>query len=75
VFTPRQWPIAHQRLFAAWLRRHSDDRDAYAQLKQGLYDRGVWGAVTRSPRRRSSKTSWTEPGQQKDWPLSRSGTM
>jgi GrpB-like predicted nucleotidyltransferase (UPF0157 family) len=44
VFTPRQWPVAHQRLFAAWLRRHSNDGDAYAQLKQDLYDRGVWGA-------------------------------
>lgn len=41
VFTTRQWPVAHQRLFAAWLRRHSNDRDAYAQLKQGLHDRGV----------------------------------
>ena len=44
VFTPGQWPVAHQRLFAAWLRRHSDDRDAYAQLKQSLYDRDVFGA-------------------------------
>jgi GrpB-like predicted nucleotidyltransferase (UPF0157 family) len=44
VFTTRQWPVAHQRLFAAWLRRHSNDRDAYAHLKQGLHDRGVWGA-------------------------------
>jgi GrpB-like predicted nucleotidyltransferase (UPF0157 family) len=43
VFTSDQWPSAHQRLFASWLRRHPHDRDAYARRKQGLHDKGVWG--------------------------------
>lgn len=43
VFTADQWPDAHQRLFAAWLREHPSDCDAYARLKQDLYDKGEWG--------------------------------
>ncbi|MEO6998363.1 MAG: GrpB family protein [Terracoccus sp.] len=43
VFTAAQWPLAHQRLFAAWLRRHDADRDAYARLKRKLVAHEVWG--------------------------------
>jgi GrpB-like predicted nucleotidyltransferase (UPF0157 family) len=44
VFTARQWPEAHVRLFAHWLRSHPEDRDRYAALKQGLVSRDVWGS-------------------------------
>lgn len=44
VFTASQWPEAHVRLFAAWLRRNDRDRDLYASLKQDLVARGVWGS-------------------------------
>ena len=48
-FATDQWPTAHQRLFAAWLRAHPEDRDAYAALKQQLQRDGVWGpAYTRA---------------------------
>jgi len=43
VFTSDQSPEAHLRLFADWLRRHSQDRDRYAILKQRLYEAGVRG--------------------------------
>jgi GrpB-like predicted nucleotidyltransferase (UPF0157 family) len=43
LFTAVQWPEAHVRLFADWLRRHDDDRDQYALLKQDIVWRGVWG--------------------------------
>lgn len=43
LFTAVQWPEAHVRLFADWLRRHDDDRDRYAALKLNLVERGVWG--------------------------------
>lgn len=45
VFTAAQWPDAHLRLFAAWLRDHADDRAAYARLKQELLEGGVRGAA------------------------------
>lgn len=49
VFTHQQWPLAHQRLFAAWLREHDTDRDAYARLKRELVSSDVWGrAYTRA---------------------------
>lgn len=44
VFTAGQWPEAHLRLFADWLRRHQADRDRYASLKRDLVERGVWSA-------------------------------
>lgn len=44
VFTAGQWPEAHLRLFADWLRCHEADRDRYASLKRGLVERGVWSA-------------------------------
>lgn len=44
VFTAAQWPDAHVRLFADWLRRHPADRDFYARLKSGLVAQGRWGA-------------------------------
>lgn len=43
LFTAEQWPEAHLRLFAEWLRRHPSDRDEYAALKAQLVQRGVWG--------------------------------
>lgn len=43
VFTAKQWPQAHQRLFAAWLRDHDADRDAYARLKLELVASDLWG--------------------------------
>lgn len=43
-FAEAAWPTAHQRLFAAWLREHPEDRDAYGALKQQLSSGGVWGA-------------------------------
>lgn len=42
VFTAEQWPSAHVRLFAEWLRRHDSAREDYAQLKTSLVNRGVW---------------------------------
>ena len=44
VFTRVQWPSAHVRLFAHWLRLHASDRDEYARLKAGLVADGVWGS-------------------------------
>lgn len=44
VFTSVQWPAAHVRLFAQWLRVHASDRDEYARLKAGLVADGVWGS-------------------------------
>lgn len=44
IFTAGQWPEAHVRLFAAWLRRHDSDRDQYASLKRELVSRGVWSS-------------------------------
>ena len=43
VFTSDDWPLAHQRLFAEWLREHPADRDSYAALKQRLFASGNWG--------------------------------
>ena len=43
LFTARQWPDAHVRLFAEWLRSHADDRRRYAQLKTSLVHQGTWG--------------------------------
>lgn len=42
VFTAEQWPQAHVRLFAAWLRAHSADRGRYAALKLDLVEHGIW---------------------------------
>lgn len=42
LFTEGQWPEAHVRLFADWLRRHTTARDRYASLKRDLLARGVW---------------------------------
>lgn len=44
LFTATQWPEAHVRLFASWLRRHPHTREQYASLKEGLVERGVWGS-------------------------------
>jgi GrpB-like predicted nucleotidyltransferase (UPF0157 family) len=44
IFTAGQWPEAHVRLFADWLRRHAEDRQRYVALKQGLLADGVWDA-------------------------------
>ena len=44
VFTSAQWPHAHVRLFADWLRRHDSDRDRYAALKADLVARDVWSS-------------------------------
>jgi GrpB-like predicted nucleotidyltransferase (UPF0157 family) len=44
LFSADQWPTAHLRLFASWLRSHDGDRDAYASLKSGLVGSGVWGS-------------------------------
>jgi GrpB-like predicted nucleotidyltransferase (UPF0157 family) len=44
IFTAEQWPTAHMRLFAHWLRRHAEDRQRYAHLKQGLLANGIWDA-------------------------------
>lgn len=43
LFPVEQWPTAHVRMFAQWLRGHPEDRDAYAALKTGLVGAGVWG--------------------------------
>lgn len=43
VFTAAQWPCAHVRLFAAWLRSHAEDRENYAAVKRGLVAHGTWG--------------------------------
>lgn len=43
LFTADQWPTAHVRLFADWLRRHPDDRHRYQDLKNGLVGQGHWG--------------------------------
>lgn len=49
IFTAAQWPVAHVRLFARWLRSHPSDRQRYEDLKRGLVADGVWGAdYTRS---------------------------
>ncbi len=43
LFTSEQWPVAHVRLFADWLRTHEEDRARYAALKGGLVAEGTWG--------------------------------
>lgn len=43
LFTAEQWPTAHVRLFAKWLRAHPKDREAYSALKTGLVSAGAWG--------------------------------
>ena len=43
LFTAEQWPEAHLRLFASWLRHHADDRRRYADLKMRLVAQGSWG--------------------------------
>ncbi len=43
LFAPEQWPEAHLRLFAGWLRTHESDRARYAMLKSGLVAAGRWG--------------------------------
>jgi len=45
VFTADQWPHAHLRLFADWLRTHPADQLAYARLKARLVRQGVWGSA------------------------------
>ncbi|MBU1802046.1 MAG: GrpB family protein [Actinobacteria bacterium] len=42
-FREEQWERCHQRLFAAWLREHPEDRDRYARLKQALASSGLVG--------------------------------
>ncbi len=42
IFTADQWPQAHVRLFADWLRGHPRDRERYAALKRDLVERGAW---------------------------------
>ena len=44
VFTAQQWPEAHLRLFAHWLRTHQTAREEYANLKRALVSRGLWGS-------------------------------
>jgi GrpB-like predicted nucleotidyltransferase (UPF0157 family) len=44
IFRPEQWPEAHVRLFADWLRTHRVDRDRYAGLKTTLVEQGTWGS-------------------------------
>lgn len=43
VFSREQWPDAHVRLFAEWLRAHDAERDEYEHLKLGLVAADVWG--------------------------------
>lgn len=43
TFTAEQWPDAHPRLFADWLRGHPADRDEYARLKNALVRNDTWG--------------------------------
>lgn len=42
IYTEEQWPEAHVRLFAAWLRDHPSDRDRYEALKIELVRAGAW---------------------------------
>ncbi len=44
IFTAVQWPEAHMRLFARWLRSHPADRQRYEDLKRGLVQQGIWGS-------------------------------
>ncbi|MEO7059872.1 MAG: GrpB family protein [Lapillicoccus sp.] len=44
IFDASQWPDAHPRLFAEWLRTHEDERDRYASLKYSLVSQGMWGS-------------------------------
>ena len=44
IFRPEQWPEAHIRLFAEWLRTHGADRDRYAALKRTLVEQSIWGS-------------------------------
>jgi GrpB protein len=46
ISTAEQWPSAHVRLFAGWVRSHAEDRQRYARLKQGLVADGIWDAST-----------------------------
>lgn len=50
VFTAVQWPEAHVRLFARWLRSHPADRQQYEDLKQGLVQGGSGGPTTPNAR-------------------------
>lgn len=43
LFTAEQWPGAHVRLFAEWLRHDATDRRRYAALKRRLVADGIWG--------------------------------
>ncbi|MEQ7011031.1 GrpB family protein [Actinopolymorpha sp. B17G11] len=61
VFTANQWPYAHPRLFADWLRTHTSDRDVYARIKMELVDHGIWGSEYTSPRRPSYRMSPLAP--------------
>ncbi|WP_050668824.1 GrpB family protein [Luteipulveratus halotolerans] len=45
LFSAEQWPQAHVRLFAQWLRDHEGDRREYAALKRQLVETGVWGSA------------------------------
>jgi GrpB-like predicted nucleotidyltransferase (UPF0157 family) len=45
VFTADEWPQAHPRLFADWLRTHPGDRERYGTLKSRLVQQGVWGTA------------------------------
>jgi GrpB-like predicted nucleotidyltransferase (UPF0157 family) len=44
IFNAGQWPEAHVRLFADWLRSHPEDRERYGRLKTALVERGAWGS-------------------------------
>jgi GrpB-like predicted nucleotidyltransferase (UPF0157 family) len=44
LFTTEQWPQAHLRLFAAWLRDHDDDRQHYEGLKRALLAKDIWSS-------------------------------
>lgn len=44
IFTFEEWPQAHVRLFAGWLRDHPDDRERYEDLKRSLVAGGTWGS-------------------------------
>ena len=45
LFTADQWPQAHLRVFAEWMRSHAEDRLRYAALKRRLVTDGVWGSA------------------------------
>jgi GrpB-like predicted nucleotidyltransferase (UPF0157 family) len=44
-FLAEDWETAHQRLFAARLREHPQERDRYGALKRQLWSTGTWGSA------------------------------